>query len=265
MDLAQAYDPIRALQSASRVVARSPLPLVVGATILLFASGSLLDLISITEHRHWRRDAVEVAVSGLCCCSFIGFFVSSWIRIGFTHVVRETIEDGRTRVETVFDGKNRFVDMVIANVLVLLIVLAFAVAYAMFWVAASYAVNKLHAPARIIHPMLLVTSLSIFVAALYVILGLSVYRCALVIEQLSPTASLRRSWQLTQGHRLRLFLYWLVLITFSLLGFCLCCVGVIATSTIAQTAEIESYCALIRPDEYARSWLVTRATSTSSA
>jgi uncharacterized membrane protein len=56
-------------------------------------------------------------------------------------------------------------------------------------------------------------------------LGLGLYSFAVVDEGLSGVDSVKRSWELTKGHKLNIFLFWLIGILVSIAGVLACGVG----------------------------------------
>jgi uncharacterized membrane protein len=58
-------------------------------------------------------------------------------------------------------------------------------------------------------------------------LGLGLYSFAVVDEGLSGVDSVKRSWELTQGHKLNLFLFWLISILVAIAGALACGVGLL--------------------------------------
>jgi hypothetical protein len=124
-------------------------------------------------------------------------------------------------------------------------------------------------PAWIVVFTALISAAAYFFVYLYVILGVSMWRQAIAIEGLGPLQALRRSWELASGHRLRLALFWIVLSLVKFVGFwggllmCICGVvpGVVLSITLVQVAQFESYLALVRADDYARSWLAGATTA----
>jgi membrane-anchored glycerophosphoryl diester phosphodiesterase (GDPDase) len=82
----------------------------------------------------------------------------------------------------------------------------------------------------------------------YVGLGLALGRHAVALEGLGVFAAIERTWELCRGHRLWLFVYCFVMGVVTLAGICLCCIGVVLTRALADTAFTESFLALTRED-----------------
>jgi hypothetical protein len=79
----------------------------------------------------------------------------------------------------------------------------------------------------------------------YVSLGLSFVPQLPAFEDLGVVATMRRSWSLASGHRLRLLLHRVALWVLVGIGACTC-VGLLAVGPIVNVSRIESYLALTR-------------------
>ena len=258
MNVAEAFDPIRALTASWRLLLRSPLPLFVGGAILMTVGGGGVHGWMFRDHdHHLSGEAVAWVLSLSCCCGLLGLLLSSWISIGLAIAVENTVMSGSARFEDLFASKGRFFDMVLLRILVALISLAAAIPFVLIVLAASLGVHALQVPPGVVLVAALFLGFLYLTVFLYVLLGFSLSVQAVAIEGLAPTAALRRSWSLVRSHRLRLLLYWVALAIFTVLGFCLCCIGVFWTGAMAHVAANDSYLALVKADEYAGSWLST--------
>jgi hypothetical protein len=260
MNFAEAYDPVRALKASWTLLARAPLPLLIGGILLILTNGGGGGLAQGRMHGHggdfdWRW--IMPFLGLLCCVGLVCFLVNSWITIGFALAVERTAVTGACDVETVFDSRGRFLDMVLAHILMSLICIALMIPFAVIALAAVFAHERMEVHLFFAIAPAILAGLAYFVVYLYFVLGLTLFRPAVALEGLGATASITRSWELSHGNRLRLLLYWIVIAVFTALGICLCCVGVFLTATMGRIAEFESYLALVKPDVYARSWLAT--------
>ena len=91
----------------------------------------------------------------------------------------------------------------------------------------------------------------------YVFLGLSLAPEAVAIEGYTAVESIKRSWSIVKGNRLRLLLYYIVTGIVAFLGLFACCIGVIFTSTLVYIAYMDSYLRLVRPIEEQSAWTVS--------
>ena len=257
MDFARAYDPIRAFQAAWRLLTRSPLPLLVGGILLVAMDIAWQVGVRLDETGRISEDAVIGALACGGCVGLALFLLSSWITLGLATAVETTITHGRATVGDAFDARGRLFEMVLGRVLVFLIWLGSLIPFVLIGLGAWFLHESLRVPEEIVVISTLLAGLAYLPFWLYLVLGISLFMSAIAIEGLGPTASVRRSWELVRGNRWRLLLYWIVVAVFSLLGICLCCVGIFLTGTLGNIALYESYFALTRGDDYARSWLST--------
>jgi len=258
MEFNQAYDPIRALQVAWKVLSRSPLPILVGGVLLTLtdsSGGGGGGPVNLEQHHRIRdwEDVREIVlptlpILGLCCCLGIAVFLfGAWVRIGFANTVEGVLESGQARVGQLFQSKGRFANIVFARIIVILIHIATTLPILGAAVIVGILTRGFEHDEEL--ALLLVPAVLLwFPVWVYVALGLSLVDQTAALEGLSPSGCLKRSWSLVSGHRWMLLLYWVVGGVFSALGFCLCCLGVFLTNTLFETAKSESYLALVRGD-----------------
>ncbi|MBL8858163.1 MAG: hypothetical protein JNL28_06660 [Planctomycetes bacterium] len=258
MNVAEAYDPVRALTASWRLLMRAPLPLFIGGAILVLVSDGWSTGVNFGESHGRPRGEVVLGVLlvGLCC-GLIGLLISSWLSVGLANAVEKTVTNGSARFDDLFESRGRFFDMVLLRVLFALIWIGALVPIAAAILIGLLAANAWHWPPGPVILAVFTFVLLYLPVLMYVVLGFSLSVQAVAIEGLAPTAALRRSWSLVHGNRLRILLYWIVMIVFTLLGFCLCCIGMLWTGAMAQVAANDSYLALVKSDEYAGSWLTT--------
>ncbi len=257
MEFNRAFDPFRALQSSFKAFVQAPLPILVGGVLLLLTSGGGPHVEFVFRDVHSWRDSWReirhvlvplVPVIGVCGCIGLALFlVSCWVGVGFANTVEEIERKGHGRVESVFQSKGRFGPMVLARLLVILIWIATGIPMmaAVFVIAAiTHGFHRNEELALLLIPAGLVW----VVPAFYVWLGVSLTDQAVALEGLPPVEAVKRSWSLVSGHRLMLLLFYIVTGIFSALGFCLCCIGLLWTGTLAETARTDGYLALVRGD-----------------
>jgi hypothetical protein len=265
MDFAHAYDPIRALQAAWRLLGRAPLPLLAcGALLLLTEVGFAIAFpLTFAEHRHWHRISVVALLGFFGSVCLVAYLVGCWVSLGLAHAVEATVAKGSARMSDVFDTRDRYFEMVFGGAVFFLVSSAALVPFLAIALSAQFLHERVHLPAPLVALAALGAAIVYFFVYLYVILGISLWRQAIAFEGLGPFAAIGRSWGLANGHRLRLALYWVVMSLVTFVGFwggllLFCCgvfPGLLLTVTLAQVAQFESYFALVRADEYARSWI----------
>lgn len=258
MSFANAYDPIRALQSAWKLIGRSPLPLLVGGVLLVVTGGVRSGGTRVLEV-HEMDFGVAAALQALMCCGcgfgLVAFLANCWLSIGFANAVEETARTGNGDLGTVFEPKGRLVAMVLARILVFLAQLAAAIPFAVLGIGAAVSIEELRWAEELVGIGTVFGVLLYLPVFVYVCLGLSLVAPAVALEGREPSDAVRRSWDLARGNRLRLLVYFLVMTIVAFLGFCLCIIGVFFTATLANAAQFESFLRATRGDEFAGWWV----------
>lgn len=258
MSFAHAYDPIRALQSGWRLIGRAPLPLLVGGVLLVFTGGVRLGGTRVLEV-HEVDFGVAALLQALLCCGFgfglVAFLANCWLSIGFANAVEEAARTGNGDLATIFEPKGRMVSMVLARILVFLAQLAAAVPFAILGIGAVVSIEELRWADELVGLGTVFGVLLYLPVFVYVCMGLALVAPAVALEGREPSDAVRRSWELARGNRLRLFVYFLVMTVVALIGFCLCCVGVFFTATLANVAQFESFLRATRGDETTGWWV----------
>jgi hypothetical protein len=242
MTFADAYDPICALQSAWRLIGRSPAPLLVGGMLLTFFGDSPWATFKFDGH-HFAHLIPALFGLGLCC-GLGWLLLQSWISIGLANATGKTLFLGESRFDDLFESKGRFFDMVLTRVLLWLIGFATAVPVILIVLFAAIGGESLDVDEGLIVLVAVGAVIVWLPIFLYVNLGVSLATMAVAIEGAKPTEALKRSWDIVHGQRLRLFVYWLTLI-----GLCCCCIGILFTGALAHIAANESYLQLVKPTE----------------
>ncbi|HJN77793.1 MAG TPA: hypothetical protein QGF58_27995 [Myxococcota bacterium] len=198
-------------------------------------------------------------------CFFIiivAFFVGGcWVKVGWIRLHEQVITDGAGTFGTLFGGKDRIIDMVLFSLLKFCIVMAtMLVAFFPGGLVLGVGIGLEE------EALMLIGGLLMFFIGLpvmwYVGYGLYLGDHALVLEGRSPMDALDRTWTLAKGNRLRLFLFnfvlQLVAVCATLVGLCLCIVGVIATAPTARAVIdvglTESFLMHTRGEEQAKTW-----------
>ena len=276
MDFSRAFDPFRALRSAWSAVRQAPVPLLLGGILLAVSSGggggfgnpaAGVNLEERGGELDWEALLPVFAALGAvsCCVALALFLFSSWIEIGFNHAVSDVVRTGRGDVGAVFDARGRYLDMLLARFYAGLVQVALVLPFALVVGALAWAAAERALPEEALVAVAVLTTIVVLVLVVYVQLGLAFVAQAVALEGLRPIDALGRSWQIARGHRWQLLLYWIVLIVFTLLGFCLCCIGVLFTSALARVAATESYLAWTRGDERPGWWIESGAVAPETA
>lgn len=265
MRFADAYDPIRAIKSSWKLLTPSALPLLIGGVILMVTDGQSGFGIHDGPRHQWHAGAVLFFVGLFGCIGLVCFLISSWISAGMANAVEKTVFQGAADIGDVFESRGRFLNVILVRLLLLALSIAALLPLALIVGAAVLAHATLDAPKVLTIGGSVVMGLLYLPVLVYVLLGLSLARFAVVFEDLGPTAAISRSWQLVKGNRLSLFVYWIVMVVFTLLGLCACFVGVFFTGSLSIIAANESYLAIVKPEEYGRSWLANNRMPSSVA
>lgn len=271
MPFSQAFDPIRSLKAAWRLLMQAPATVLVGGLLLWFLEGGaggvarlslrmqrLGNLREIGEEigRFFDdlRPMLLIAIPLAVCVALAFFALSSWIEVGFGRAVESGLRTGRDEVGKLFSGGERFGAMLLARILVALVQLGVAIPIVALGFGLAFVAGQGRNDALGIAGIVLL-SLVWTVAAVYVGLGLFLTKPILALETCAPTEALARSWKLVNGNRWRLF--WFVLLQFllSMAGLCACCVGTLLTAPLTITMRYEAYLALTRGGEFPQWWI----------
>lgn len=270
MDFTEAYQPFRAIGSSWKLFLRAPLTILVGGILLSLTGGGGGGGGNfggrIGQDGHWHFDGNDFAAVapfiGIACCVGIALWLFHCLLLaGFPNAVERIVTRGEEKLGEVFDARGQWLPMLLTTLLVGAVKIAVmlpgaALAFLAFWlaneglgegpaIAAGVGVSLLYAPVWI-----------------YVWLGISLAPKAVALEGLGPVQSVARSWSLVAGNRLWLLLYWIVMILFTFVGICACCIGVLFTGALSETAQCESYLRLVRRVDQSAWWIDRDAAET---
>lgn len=271
MQFSQAYDPIRSLQAAWKLLKQAPVMVLIGGLLLAFLEGGGSGGGNFMVRDHGPRgasgpgEAVQqafedmkplllVLIPFLICIGLAFFALSSWIEVGFARAIEAGLRTGKDEIGKVFSGGDRFGAMLLGRFLAGLI--QFASALPLMAVAVVVAIV---ADGHSIQPLLVVGLVAFallwVVLMIYVALGLYLVNPVVAFESCSATEAISRSWKLAGGQRLQLF--WFVLLQFflTIAGFCACCIGLFVTMPLTQVMRFEAYVALTKGGEYPQWWI----------
>lgn len=264
MDFPRALDPFRALSASFRVLSAATGPILIGG-ILLTILGGLGPKIGINfdDELDIDRDVLPF-VLGIGCCVGLAFFVlESFLAIGYARAVEEVERTGRTTWERVHGGGDLFPSMLGARLLSLVLQIAIVLPWILVGVGCAVLENALDAPDELVAVFGVLGFLVYLPVALYLFLGLSFVTQAVALDRESATGAIARSWELARGRRLALFFFAICNAVLTFVGFCVCCVGVLFTGTLAIVSWNDAYLALTRGEER-RGWWIESGSASSS-
>lgn len=274
MNFGQAFDPMRSLQAAWKLLKQAPVMVLIGGLLLAFlegggSGGGNFMYRQNGSHGFGRSPQDEfrqvfeeirpwllLIIPLILCVGLVFFALSSWIEAGFARAVESALRTGRDGIGVVFSGGNRFGAMLLARLLSGLI--QFASALPLIGVGIGAAILADRQGIGPIGVLLLVgfALLWLFVM-LYIGLGLYLVNPIVALEGCTPSESIARSWKLASGNRFQLFLFLLVQWLVTIAGFCACCVGLFVAVPLTQVMRFEGYIALTKGGEYPQWWIGT--------
>lgn len=229
----------------------------------LGAGGGMLQ--NFTGSSDFDDPALIVGMLVGVMCFFVLFMVifaaACWVKVGWIRLHEQVITDGEGTFGTLFGGKDRTVDMILWSLLKMCIVLAtMLVSLAPGGLILGIGIGVEEEALAVVGGLLmLVLGLPVM---WYVGYGLYLGDHALVLEGRGAMDALDRTWSLAKGNRIRLFLFnfvlQLVAMAATLVGLCLCIVGVIftgpASRAVIDVGLTESFLMFTRGEEQAKTW-----------
>lgn len=258
----EAYNPFRALGSAFELLGRAPAVVLIGGILLSITEqggGSMisnsLDRDHVGQVRAWAVGLIAALVLLACCVGIAIFVFNSLLLIGFPKALERVLATGREDLGDLFQARGLLGTMIVTRILSALVVVAAFLPLVAIVLSAVLLAEREIVPTPLVVMLGIAVGLAYVPVIFYFGLGVSLAPAAVAIEGMRPTEAMSRSWSLVRGHRLQLLLYHIVLVLFASLGLLACCVGVFATSAIAEAATFESYLRLVRsgaPDTWGR-------------
>ena len=247
----EAFSPARAISHGIEGLKRQPVGIILGG---LHRNGpapggggggsdtASLDDSSMSSEAALALAAVFLAVAVMVLVfSFIGFLIRSWLHTGWIRLHRNLVVTGEATVGTLFSGADAFGRMagwkVMQAVNVLGTLAAACLPGAILGAVAWY--GDQHEVA--VGGGAILAALIAIPAMVYVGLGLALGEHAVALEGLGPMGALDRAWELADGHRGALFIYFAATGLFTLLGIFFCCIGVWWTKAIVDVGTTESF------------------------
>jgi hypothetical protein len=243
MELRQAFDPLRALGSSWRLIARAPLTLLVGGVLLFLTdSGPQHGGVHFEGGEiHWLGAALAGTVLLACCCvGLVLWVVNCLLHAGYAGAVRRVMFTGEERFSDLIGGTSLWGAMILARLLKI-VANVFTLLPLVFIVGGPIVLGHLGdlEPLGIVVGILL--GLAYLPIWIYLALGLALVEPAVALEGKDPVEALRRSWQIARGNRIQLLIYFVVCWIVAFLGLLCCFIGVLFTSTWTAIARYESY------------------------
>ncbi len=259
MNFRRAYDPGRALSNAWKLLWKAPLSMFLGGVLLMVTGGG-------GPNGSWQFDdgdfnfgalesAAIASLIGFGCLIGVGLFVfNSLLRVGFGAAVQRVMTTGKEDVADLFRPRGLLLSMIVSQILVVIVIFLAAIPFGLAIGGGFLVAGGTSWP-----PVLVISVIAFcvgwFVVWIWVILGLSLVPEAISIEGLGPIDALERSWSLTTGYRLELFLYSVVMFLVSIAGLLACCVGLLVTGPWTYIAWYESYVRLTQPKPEGGFWI----------
>ncbi len=248
MEFRQAYDPVRALGGAWRLVARAPLTMIVGAVLVFLTDPQTPQGVQFENgHPSWWGALLVGGVAVSCCCvSILVWLFSCLLYVGLAGAVQRVLTTGEERFSDLFQPRGLFGEMVLARLVkVVLLVATFLPTLVIGGgpVALGYWL-ELEWLGWLIGSFFALAYLPIFV---YILLGLLLVEEAVAFESRQPFDALKRSWDLAAANRMQLLWFGVVNLAVSLAGLLCLCFGVLVTAPWARLAWFESYARFVLP------------------
>ena len=242
MEFKQAFDPIRSLKETFAAMNLAPAQLWGGGILLVFLDGCTSNSAQVGEGM--PEEVLFILLCVGCGLGLIAFLASTWFHPAVFHNLKSALETGAPDERSFADHRGLFVPLLLCRLLkgviqgglTLLVMAPFIAAF----------IVMLESGDDEFAGGLLLGSLLFFLllglpTLIYLALGVALMPELVLYSGASPGESLARSWRLASGRRWQLLLYSLVTGLFAILGFLLCCFGVIATSAIARLAWGEAF------------------------
>ena len=210
-----------------------------------------------------------LAVLGILCCALVVglvmFALRSYVLVGWYRLHEECLRTGGGEFSTLFSGQDLFLNMLLWNLLKGVILFSLALVCLLPAAALAGAALALESTGLAIGAGV-VAVLTTSVAMLYVQPGLAFGGEAITLDGLGVMDALSRSWELAQGRRLQMIVFFVVLGLVKaaawVAGLCLCLVGVFVTGPLARggvdLASTEAYLILTRGLAVEEGWALLR-------
>jgi len=248
----EALNPIRSLKATFETMNLQPAHLWGGALLLIFVEQltgvgfQFIQPVMITG----GEEALVFILTGACVAALGFFMLATWLMSGLFLTFRSTLQTGGPTREGLFDHQGKFVPLLLTRVLVVICTLLLAIPGSVLLGLYVYFSSELfaNAPEALEITCLILAFFVFYGFIIYSVIGVLFAESAVIFEDLRPSEAIKRSWNLASGRRWRFVWFFLVNGIFAMLGFLMCCVGVLATSAVTRLATAEGYLQLTGVD-----------------
>lgn len=257
MTFDSAYDPMRALSGAWGLLKKAPATVLIGGILLALLDGGGGGGGQVRTGGGSRSEeeiALTVAlVAVLVVVGIVLWLFACLVRVGFASALEHTLKMGGDEPGRIFQSEGRWLNMVFGTFLKGLATVGAALPLLLF-VGGAVGISAAAESGPLGIVMVIAAVVIWLPLFVYVALGISLVTEGIAVERLDPGEAFRRSWTLVRGNRLRLLVYYIVTSIFVILGVLACCIGVLFTGALAQTAHYEAYLRLVRSSEEQAAW-----------
>ena len=259
----QAFNPIRALESAWKILMKAPLPMWVGGLILvavqsIAAIGGNPNL-NLRMHHAWEP-MIGLLIPMVMIGVFVGVAVSlavSWLSVGYFNGVATVMRTGDVEFEKLFDARGRWISMFLTRLLQ-----GFLLVLSMLPLGFGPLMGVIaHQALGLAEGLSVLVGIGGFLVCLpicfYVGLGLLLAPYSVALEGTNPFEAIARSWALASGNRLMLLVFSLVTILMVIAGLLMCCAGLLPAAIMIEVMWVEAYVQATQVDNYDDWWIRT--------
>ncbi len=189
------------------------------------------------EHLLWAMPSVG---GGLVATVF-AWLALSWLSVGYFRSIRRVMRTGQAEFEDVVKPGDLWIPMVLTRAVQGLLMFGAALPFAVPPTFALMLHKGLGLHGGISVGIAILGVLAYIPCLVYISLGLVFMPHATALEGLSVGDSIKRSWELASGHRWWILLFSLATVAISLVGFMLCCVGILPATILIQVMLCEAY------------------------
>jgi hypothetical protein len=244
MPPAEAFRPLRCLQSSWALLMRAPLPLWVGG-LILFCVESLGSGGNNFNLRGNHGPGALVFVMGILALvlalQILIQLGSSWLMAGYFQTIRKVMVEGQAEFEDLFRPGGRWWTLFLVRLVFFLVVLASLLPLAIPPTVAMMLSEVLDLSSAGAVAVTVLGELAVLPMLAYVFLGLAFAGPAAVLEDCTVAQAFGHSWDLAHGNRWQLLVFVLFSIVLVIAGLLLCCVGIVPATILINVMWCEAY------------------------
>lgn len=255
MEFSKAYSPGTAIEAGWNAVKRAPVALLVGCLLLVVTSSHYGIRGHLEDLPRWAWDYLGLAVLGGGIWTLLLFPLEVFVTSGYYRVAGRAIYGQRPSFERLFGSGDRFLDMLLWQILRIAILVLTALVLALpliplgvfGGVAAIFGGGDWDWPGlgflfgALAFLYIVFFSLPVF---LYVELGLYFGPFLVALEGKGPGDALRESWGLASRNRLWLLFYRAVMFVVASAGVFALFIGYFVTRSITDAGAVGAFLAL---------------------